>query len=221
MKYTEKNVRRFPQTNAQIAALVVVALGIIVVLIAFQKFSSLSGFLKAVPVSPDGACYISSPIGEGESETSCLQTTTAKACQEEANGKPYLFVPGGICPRPFAATANMCEQAGVELLLDGLGKAAASTGKEARESAMISCQDDLLGQSKLVCPKGCSRYVRDFVPGTCTVEQNQPNNFFSASCSCKGVVGCSSDPTSPGTDAGSQASPLPLPSDAQPLPKPF
>ena len=143
-------MKRFPHTNAQFVAVLVCAVGVLGALIVLQR-SSLSNYLKAVPVTPDGACYIGGLFGEDDPRASCTKTMTAKECEDQARGKPYLFIPGRVCPRPDSA--NQCEKAGEELV-QGLGFAEAQTREESEKLAVEDCRDSLIDARKLVCPVG-------------------------------------------------------------------
>lgn len=180
---------KFPHTAAHIGALAVFVLGSIVALFALQQFSSIGGYLKAVPVLPDGACYISFSVENGEKPVaSCLRATSAKECKDQANGRPYLFVPGGVCPRPDSP--NRCEQAGVTLLEEFEG-GSGDTADEAEAAAQRRCYEALSKKSGMECPIGCDAYTK-YYAAKCSIEPIV--NSFNAYCRCTAVVACGKGP---------------------------
>ncbi len=211
-------MNRFPQTNAQFIAVLVVAVGAISALAVFQRSSSISSFLKADTARLGGVCYIGNvkPSKNGDLLTQCVPVTSAEECQAEASGRPFLIVPGGTCPN--LTNADSCTRAGTELLWGERGSGAGATKEHALESARQDCATKLISTKEyaLKCPVQCTRYIKYFaakcaITGESTGGDDPDDDVFVADCTCSGLFACTQQSPRP------EPIPVPLP-DGQPPP---
>ena len=155
--------------------------------LAVLQSSSLDTYLKATPARlGGGACYIGSFAGETDQPlTVCYNVETEQDCKDAKGGKPSMFVRDGLCPHQYSVDANMCEQAGEELVRTLVSSLATE------ELAKEACRQNLISTSTLACPTECGKRYVKYVATEC--EDRGQAGF---SCSCDGIVACTgSDPT--------------------------